>query len=197
MSARNLLAAVIIAVTTTAALAACGSEKRDEPRTSTKSPTARPTATPSPDTNASPASTLPSSYVGTRYDPMPAGVTYESGTVLLGRDGKPSRFAISKVRTPTGTMVWLDEILPDAGPARRRVVRAAVAIPRLLPGQRVVIGTCGLAGRFNGDVIAVVSESGAHDLQAVRAWRANSSDARFDAISTTGVTCEEPAGEST
>ena len=46
---------------------------------------------------------------------MPAGVTYESGSVILGADGKPSRFVVSQVKTPKGPMTWLDEMLPDEG----------------------------------------------------------------------------------
>jgi hypothetical protein len=67
--------------------------------------------------------------------------------------------------------------------------------PPVAPGERLVIGTCGVGGRFNGDVVAMVtSEPGGRQLTVSRAWRANSAAARFDSISANGVTCEEPAG---
>ena len=184
MSARNVLVTMLVVAT------ACSREQRG-PKLDTSSTSASDAAPPSPPPDAR----SKSSYVGSRYDPLPAGVSYESGTVILGNDGKPSRYVLSHVRTPSGSMLWLDEMLPDEGTTRRRIVRAAIHDPPVAPGERLVIGTCGVDGRFNGDVIAVVkSESGSRQMTVSRAWRANSAAARFDSISTSGVVCEEPGG---
>jgi hypothetical protein len=168
MRVPNLLAALLVIA------AACSQEKRSE--------------TP-------PAS---SSFVGIRHDPLPTGVAYESGSVILGSDGKPSRYVLSHVKTPNGSMLWLDEMLADEGATRRRIVRAAMDDPTLAAGERFVIGTCGVrGGRFDGDIAAIVkSTPGNRQTTVVRAWRANPAGTRFDSIAASGVSCDEPGGSS-
>ena len=187
MSARNLVVLLLVA-------GACSRDKGTLKKidTSSSEPTSPAATTPElPSTSDA----SHSSYVGSRYDPMPSGVSYESGTIILGADGKPSRFVLSHVKTPRASMTWLDEMLPDEGATRRRVVRAAIDDPPLASGERLVIGTCGVGGKFNGDVVAIVKGDGTgRQLVVSRAWRANPTGARFDINSTSGVVCEEPGG---
>jgi hypothetical protein len=176
MNAKNLLAAVCVVV------AACSSDKSKE----TKAAGSAGSASPKSDVAA------PASYVGLRYDPLPPGVTYESGSVILGKDGKPTQYVLSYVGTPKGMKIWLDSILPEDGAIHRRIVRAEMDDPPIRPVDRRVIGTCGVYGKFEGDIIAVVKEVPGRKYTTVyRAWRANPAAARFDSISTQGVECED------
>lgn len=184
MSGRNLLATLL------AVAAACSGEKRSEIKKIDVAPSDSPqSAAMAPE---APAPTSTSSFVGSRYDPMPTGVSYESGSVILDRDGRPSRFVLSHVRTPKGSMLWLDEMLADEGTTRRRVVRAVMDDPTLSSGERLVIGTCGARdGRFSGDVVATVKGESGGPQAAIHAWRANPATSRFESIPTSDVVCEE------
>jgi hypothetical protein len=190
MSGRNLLAMVLTVA------AACSGDKRGAIKKIDVAPSdSAQTATMTPVSPEPTSTSTHSAFVGSRYDPMPNGVSYESGSVILDRDGKPSRFVLSHVRTPKGSMLWLDEMLADEGATRRRVVRAVMDDPTLSPGERLMIGTCGArGGRFSGDVIATVNGKSASPQTAIRAWRANPATSRFESIPTNDVVCEEPAG---
>ena len=180
MSARNLLAALLVVA---------GACSGDDARVARGSRSRNGAA--EKQRNGADRTREASTFVGVRYDPLPAGITYESGTVILGTGGQPSRFALSQVKSAHGSMLWLDELLPDEGVTRRRIVRAAMNLPADTRGERIVIGTCGVAGSFNGDVVARVRNKG-KDSDVVFAWRANPAAARFDTIPTSGVTCDEP-----
>jgi hypothetical protein len=180
MSARNLLAALLVVAS------ACSGDDDRVARGSRSSRAAE-------KSDGAARMREASTFVGVRYDPLPAGITYESGTVILGPGGQPSRFALSQVGSAHGSMLWLDELLPDEGVTRRRIVRAAMNLPARTRGERIVIGTCGVGGSFNGDVIALVRNKDGQPA-VVFAWRANPAAARFDTIPTSGVTCDEPRG---
>lgn len=183
-SARNLLLA------TCAVAAACSKEHKPR-RASAGSHDAAPSAAP---IESSSRSRALDEYVGLRYNPLPKGVTYLSGAVIVGADGTPSRFVISRVATPNGPMIWLDEMLPDEGTTRRRVVRATMHEPEHARDQQLVVGTCEVGGKLAGDVFALAQTTprGEKTASATHAWRANTKAARFDTIAPVNVVCSEP-----
>ncbi len=136
-------------------------------------------------------------YVGYRYDPLPAGATYEGGSVIMGSDGTPSSFVLSHVMTPLGDMVWLDSILSDDRSARHaRIVRAVLPVDRVQAGQRLFIGTCDVNGKLDGAVVAIGADRATNGKfsQIAMAWRGNGGSASFDTLPVTDVTCENPDG---
>ena len=133
-------------------------------------------------------------YVGLRYESLPAGVTYRSGTVLSAARGGGD-FDLAHVTTPRGEMIWLDS-LARAGARPARVVRAVLRLPPLARDERLFMASCDVNGVLDGRVVAiVVAEPGASRFTNIRqAWRVSAARRRFDVIPVGGVTCEEPGG---
>jgi hypothetical protein len=134
------------------------------------------------------------SFVGLHYDPLPPGASYEGGSVLLGKNGKPSAFALSHVLAPAGNYVWLDSVLPNDGAMRSRIVRAELQIPRVAGDERLFIGSCDVGGKLDGGVLAVaVFERNVTQYKQIRrAWRADPGSGAFVVIPTDKIVCEDP-----
>jgi hypothetical protein len=197
LGSRNLLvAASLVAIVT-----ACS---KDAPKSTARTDTAVAVtgATPaavSP-TSATPANAAgaPPAYVGLHYDPLPAGISYEGGSVLFGKDGKPGSFVLSQVMTPKGHYMWLDSIIPVAGQGvlRTRVVVAELNIPAVAGDEQLFIGSCDVGGKLDGSVVAVAEHKRGQKMHKVirRAWRADVATKSFVVIPGTGITCELPGG---
>ena len=135
------------------------------------------------------------SYVGMRYSALPSGFAYEAGSTISRGSGGASQFAVSRVRTPRGDMLWLETIGPRDGRAPdERVVRAELRVPPLVADERLMIGSCDVNGRLDARVVAiVVVDSGVTRLTKIRqAWRADPQAGRFDLLPVAGIVCEEP-----
>jgi hypothetical protein len=134
-------------------------------------------------------------FLGYRYDPLPAGTSYEGGSIMLGPGGKPSAFGLSHVLSAAaGDMIWLDSILPDEGKTHSRIVRAVLRIPSVARGQRLMFGTCDLNGKFDGSVVAIVADERKGDRfpHAIKAWRGNPKTSSFDVIPVANIGCDDP-----
>jgi hypothetical protein len=136
------------------------------------------------------------SYIGLRYDSLPADVKFEGGAVIPARvNGPLADYDFTHVRTLRGDMIWLDTIGAPVGRGlRARIVRGELTIPPLAPDERLFMASCDIGGRFDGHIVAiVVSEPNVSRFTKVRqAWRANPVSGRFDIIPVRGVVCEEP-----
>ncbi len=133
------------------------------------------------------------SYVGMRYGSLPSGFSYEAGSTI-SRDGA-GRYAVSRVRTPRGDMLWLETMEPRNGRATaERVVRAELRMPPLAADERLMIGSCDVNGRLDARVVAiVVDDSGVTRLTKIRqAWRADTQAGRFDLLPVADIVCEDP-----
>ena len=128
------------------------------------------------------------SYVGLRYGSLPAGFAYTAGSAMPRASGG-ARYALSRVATPRGSMLWLEAL-----DGRERVVRAELRVPPLAADERLLIGSCDLNGRLDPHVVAiVVGDSSARRFTNVRqAWRANADADRFELLPVAGIVCEEP-----
>jgi hypothetical protein len=140
-----------------------------------------------------------STYVGARYDPLPPGVSYEGGAVILGKNGKPSSFVLSHVVTPRGRYIWLDSIIPDGtrgGVLRSRVVRAELYLPAVGFGERLFIGSCDIKGKSDPSVVAV-GENRQIDgkyTKIYRAWRGDTASGKFVVQLASDITSCEMTG---
>jgi len=153
---------------------------------------------------ASPPSTGPTAsgrtYVGLRYQTLPAGVTYQAGALITSGRGTPTKLDFALVQTPAGPMIWLDSAASavsgsgtPSGTNTAKIVRAALAIPPLARDERVFLSTCDVNGVLDPLVVAiVVNEPNATRFTKVRqVWRANAGAALFDVIPVTNVVCED------
>lgn len=142
------------------------------------------------------AFTSASSYVGIRYDSLPAAFTFESGAMLPKSAGAMSgAFDIGRIRTPRGDMVWLDSIVRVPGQARpSRIVRAELKVPPLASDERLVMSTCEIKESMDPRVVAiiVVKQDSTRAVTVRQAWRANVKSGEFDVIPVTGILCAEP-----
>jgi hypothetical protein len=140
------------------------------------------------------AKAVPKTYVGYGYDPLPAGVTVQGASEIVGPDGKPTHFVLTHVLTPSGNTIWLDSVLPNDGMQRRRIVRAEVVI--VVPSlTRLIISTCDVNGKLDPAVVALVRDSAKADgkyTKIYNAWRANPARAQFDTVPQSTVVCEQP-----
>jgi hypothetical protein len=136
------------------------------------------------------------SYVGIRYDSLPAPFAFEAGALMPKAPGAvTAAFDLDRVRTPRGEMVWLDSIVVVPGRGRPdRIVRAELKVPPLAADERLVLASCDAGGRLDPHIVAiVVVEPGAtRSTQIRQAWRADAASGVFEVISVTGVTCDEP-----
>ncbi|HSQ30915.1 MAG TPA: hypothetical protein VLN49_13745 [Gemmatimonadaceae bacterium] len=135
------------------------------------------------------------SYVGMRYAALPSGFSYEAGSTISRGSGGASQYAVSRVRTPRGDMLWLETIGPhDGRGAAERVVRAELRVPPLAADERLMIGSCDVNGRLDARVVAiVVADSGVTRLTKIRqAWRAELQAGRFDLLPVADIVCEDP-----
>jgi hypothetical protein len=130
-------------------------------------------------------------YVGVHHDPLPAGVTSEGGALI--RIGSAD-YSISHVRARGVDMLWLDSIVAGRKQNPEKVVRAELRIPPLDRDERLFMASCDVNGRLDSRVVAiVVNEAGVSKFTKVRqAWRADAAHGRFDVISVTGISCEDP-----
>ena len=179
MNRRNLLSVVVIAV---------GCSREPIRKTGVTDTTAQ-TPTSSAPTSAPDLSS--GHYVGVHHDPLPAGVTNEGGALIrLGS----ADYSISHVRARGVDMVWLDSIVPGKAQDPEKIVRAELRIPPLARDERLFMASCDVNGRLDSRVVAiVVNEPSVAKLTKVRqAWRADAARGRFDVISVTGITCEDP-----
>lgn len=128
------------------------------------------------------------SYVGMRYATLPAGFAYQAGSAIP-RAGAGARYALSRVQTPHGDMMWLEGL-----EGSKRVVYAELRVPPLASDERLLIGSCDENGRLDPRIVAiVVADSGATRFTRVRqAWRANAGMGQFDLLPVAGIVCEEP-----
>jgi hypothetical protein len=142
------------------------------------------------------AFTTATSYLGIRYDSLPAAFTFESGALLPKSAGATNAsFDLDRIRTPRGEMVWLDSIVPVPGSARpARIVRAELKVPPLAADERLMLGSCDVNGRIDPRVVAivVVQSDSMHFTSIRQAWRADAASGQFEVISVTDVTCSEP-----
>lgn len=179
----------LVAITAAAFLAVGSACTRDVPR---PAPAQDSTAAASGSEPASPsaAGATPgsSSYVGLSYDTPPAGVKSVGGAILSG-PGVRGNYAFTHVETPRGEMIWLDTI-----GSSKRVVLAELTLPPLARDERLIVGSCDVAGRLEPRAIAiVVNQPGASKFTEIRqAWRVDLRAARFDIIPVAGVVCEDP-----
>lgn len=130
-------------------------------------------------------------HIGTRHDPLPAGIVSQGGT-LVRIDG--ADYAFTRVRTPAGDMIWLDSIAPGIGQTPVKIVRAELRIPPMARDERLLMASCDVRGRLDGRIVAiVVGETSATKFANVRqAWRADARVGRFEVIPVEGITCEDP-----
>lgn len=128
------------------------------------------------------------SYVGMRYTTLPAGFAYQAGSAVPRGRGS-ERYALSQVKTPRGTMLWLETL-----EARERVVRAELRIPPLASDERLLIGSCDVNGTLDSRIVAiVVGDSSATRFANVRqAWRANAGAGQFELLPVAGIVCDQP-----
>jgi hypothetical protein len=135
------------------------------------------------------------SYVGMRYSALPSGFSYEAGSTISRGSGGASQYAVSRVQTPRGNMLWLETIEPrDGRGVAERVVRGELRVPPLAADERLMIGSCDVKGRLDVRVVAiVVADSGVTRLTRIRqAWRADPTAGRFDLLPVADIVCEEP-----
>ena len=141
-----------------------------------------------------------SSYVGIRYDSLPAAFTFVSGALLPKSAGAMSgAFDLDRIRTPRGDMVWLDSIIRVPGrPRPSRIVRAELKVPPLAADERLAISSCEINAAADPRVVAiiVVNQDAKSTTTVRQAWRANLKSGEFDVIPVTGIACEDP-GSST
>jgi hypothetical protein len=132
-----------------------------------------------------------SDYLGVRYETPPAGVKIREASALPN-----SSYALSHVSTPKGDMIWLDSIATVPGGPRTRVIRAAVAVPKLAKDERLFIASCDVNGRLDPTIVAIaVNDTGTTKFTRIRqAWRVDTRSAAFELIPIAGVTCEQPGG---
>jgi hypothetical protein len=191
---RSAVAAITAAIAGGAIVA--GACSKDQPKKLATPDTAvRAAGMPAP--AFTPASPLDApAYVGTRYDPMPAGISYEGGAVLMGKNGKPSSFAMTHVLTPRGAYMWLDSVLPTDGQNQihARIVRGELKLRPARPNETLLIGSCEVKGKLDASVFAFAERqfrskrlSKIHD-----AWRADPTTGRFDVVPPKDVVCEDP-----
>jgi hypothetical protein len=135
-------------------------------------------------------------YVGTRYDPLPPGISYEGGAVLMGANGKPSAFALTHVLTPRGNYMWLDSILPGDGQSqlRKRIVRGEMRLRPAATNEVLLIGSCEVHGNLDASVVGFAErEFNKKRLAKIHeAWRANPATGRFEVLPPKDVVCEDP-----
>jgi hypothetical protein len=148
---------------------------------------------------AGPSSALEApAFVGLRYEPLPKGISYEGGAVLMGPDGKPSHFALTHVLTPRGNYMWLDSIQPNDGQNQilSRVVRAELHLHPAVGNETLLIGSCEVKGKLDPAVVAFAERAfNARRLTKIHeAWRADVAAGRFDSIPAKDVVCEVPGG---
>ncbi len=190
----------LVALSALDALVACSSEHTEKLPTPDTALGASSASRPSPSSGSGDASEslngTPPIYVGTRHDPLPRGVSYEGGAVLLGPNGKPTAFALDHVLTPHGNYLWLDSIRAGDGEhtMHARTVRAELALPPARSGETLLIGTCDVKGVFDAAVVAFAqSENHTKRLTHIRAaWRANPATGMFDVLAPQDVVCEDP-----
>jgi hypothetical protein len=136
------------------------------------------------------------SYVGIRYDSLPAAFTFESGALLPKTPGAANAtFDLDRIKTPRGEMVWLDSIVQVQGRVRPgRIVRAELKVPPLAADERLMLGSCDVAGRIDPRVVAivVVQADSTHFTSIRQAWRGDATSGQFDVIPVTDITCSEP-----
>lgn len=125
-------------------------------------------------------------YVGDQYDSLPRGVSYKGGSVAGNYD-------FARVGTPRGDMIWLDSIVGPSEKPPRKMVKAALSLPRLAADERLVLASCDVSGTLDPLVVAiVVNEPNVTRYTKVRqAWRADVHASRFDVIPIDGIVCEE------
>jgi hypothetical protein len=128
------------------------------------------------------------SYVGMRYASLPSGFAYQAGSVVA-RGAGSARYALSQVRTPRGTMLWLETL-----EGRERVVRAELRVPPLASDERLLIGSCDRDGRLDPKIVAIVvgDSTTVRFVNVRQAWRADADASRFDLLPVAGIVCEEP-----
>lgn len=129
------------------------------------------------------------SYVGMRYARLPSGFSYQAGSVIPPESGS-ERYVLSQVKTPRGTLLWLETL-----DGRERSVRAELRVPPLAADERLLIGSCDVNGRLDPRVAAiVVGDSGATRFTNIRqAWRGKPEAGQFELLPVAGIVCEEPA----
>jgi hypothetical protein len=130
-------------------------------------------------------------YIGTRHNPLPAGVSFKGGTTFrLGS----AEYALSHVATPEGEMIWLDSIVSTSNHEPTMLVRASLRVPPLARDEQLLMGSCDANGHLDERVVAIAVKN-PEDRRTTtirQAWRADARRERFDVIPVTGVSCDDP-----
>jgi len=148
-------------------------------------------------------------WIGTRYPPLPRGVTYHGGDSMdrggsRMEDSSDENYSISIISAHDQQMVWMNRIVGRTTEGRAKKVVTDVLVPPEVPDDYTLeFGICGTLDSdpsrgqpepsevtVDPEMITVVRKGKTKVLTEVRrAWRADQDTGRFREIQPHGIVC--------
>jgi len=158
---------------------------------------------------AEPPTEVGNEWIGTRYPPLPDGVTYRGGDRMdrggsrVG-DSPDENYSISIMSVHDRLMVWMDRVVGWTSEGRAKKVVTDVLVPPELPEDHILeFGICSTLHseqsrvqpepsdvKVDPEIVTVIRRGKAKVLtHARRAWRADRDTGRFQEIDPEGIVC--------
>jgi len=148
-------------------------------------------------------------WVGTRYPPLPDGVTYRGGDSMYRGgssegDSSDENYSISIMSVHDRLMVWMDRVVGWTSEGRAKKVVTDVLVPPEVPDDHTLeFSICGTLHaeqsrvqpepsnvKVAPEIVAVIRRGKAKVLtHARRAWRADRDTGQFEEIDPEGIVC--------
>ncbi|WP_103030271.1 hypothetical protein [Salinibacter altiplanensis] len=148
-------------------------------------------------------------WVGTRYPPLPDGVTYRGGDSMSrggGNTGNASdkNYGLSLIDVRGREMIWLNRVIGYTSERRAKKVVTDVLVPSEVPGDHTLeFGICGTLRsaqsgsqpepsdvKVDPEIIAVIEKGKTKVLtHARRAWRADQDTGQFREVDPERIVC--------